>query len=91
MNFLEIQYDYKLCIHERDFALGSMILSNIMAAIEHSRRVILIISRYAILNECSDQENKQKCLVYSFNMFVLHIVLIVYFSPIHSSIHYILL
>ena len=49
LNFLERRYGYKLCIHERDFAPGPAIISNITAAIEHSRRVILVISRCVLV------------------------------------------
>ncbi len=46
IGFLECRYGYKLCVHERDFAPGPAIITNITAAIEHSRRVILVISKY---------------------------------------------
>jgi len=35
---------YKVCYHERDFLPGSMILDNIQSAIEHSKRVICLMS-----------------------------------------------
>ncbi len=36
---------YRLCIHERDFLVGASIPANIEVAINHSRRMIMIISR----------------------------------------------
>ena len=35
---------YKICYHARDFLPGSMILDNIQSAIEHSKRVICLMS-----------------------------------------------
>jgi len=35
---------YKVCYHERDFPPGSLILDNIQSAIEHSKRVICLMS-----------------------------------------------
>jgi len=35
---------YKVCYHARDFLPGSMILDNIQSAIEHSKRVICLMS-----------------------------------------------
>ncbi len=42
--FLEKQ-GCTLCIHERDFLVGESIPANIEAAINHSRRMIMLISR----------------------------------------------
>ena len=42
---LENEAGLKLCIHERDFLGGAAIAANIVAAIEHSRRMIMVISR----------------------------------------------
>ncbi len=42
--FLE-KLGFTLCIHERDFLVGESIPANIEAAINHSRRMIMIISR----------------------------------------------
>ncbi len=42
--FLE-EKGYTLCIHMRDFLAGASIPANIEAAINHSRRMIMIISR----------------------------------------------
>ncbi len=36
---------FRLCIHERDFLVGASIPANIEAAINHSRRMIMIISK----------------------------------------------
>ncbi len=44
--YLEQELGYRLCFHERDFLVGESILANIEAAINHSRRMIMIISRY---------------------------------------------
>ncbi|XP_035223555.1 LOW QUALITY PROTEIN: toll-like receptor 13 [Stegodyphus dumicola] len=42
---LEVQEPkFKLCVHERDFQVGSLITENILEAIETSRKVILILS-----------------------------------------------
>ncbi len=45
--YLEEELGFRLCIHERDFVVGETIPANIQAAINHSRRMIMIISRYA--------------------------------------------
>ncbi len=44
--YLEGELGYKLCFHERDFLVGESIPANIEAAINHSRRMIMIISRF---------------------------------------------
>ncbi len=36
---------FRLCIHERDFLVGASIPANIEAAINHSRRMIMVMSR----------------------------------------------
>ncbi len=43
--YLEEELGFKLCIHERDFVVGETICAGIEAAINHSRRIIMIISR----------------------------------------------
>ncbi len=43
--YLEVELGYKLCFHERDFLVGESIPANIEAAINHSRRMIMIVSR----------------------------------------------
>ncbi len=48
-SYLERDLGYKLCFHERDFLVGESIPANIEAAINHSRRMIMIISRYLML------------------------------------------
>ncbi len=44
--YLENELGYKLCFHERDFVVGESIPANIEAAINHSRRMILLISKF---------------------------------------------
>ena len=36
---------YRICWHERDFRGGSQIAENIADGTEHSRRIIIVISR----------------------------------------------
>ena len=36
---------YKLCIHNRDFVPGFTIMKNICTAIQHSRRLISVVTR----------------------------------------------
>lgn len=43
--FLEEDLGFMCCIHERDFLAGETIIANVEAAIDHSRRMIFIISR----------------------------------------------
>ncbi len=45
--FLEKELGYTLCLHERDFLVGESIPSNIEVAINHSRRMIMILSRFS--------------------------------------------
>ncbi len=47
--YLEGDLGYTLCFHERDFLVGESIPANIEAAINHSRRMIMIISRWGVL------------------------------------------
>ena len=42
---MEKENGFKLMLHERDFRAGTTIRANIAHAIEHSRRVIVILSR----------------------------------------------
>ena len=42
----EDEFDFKLILHERDFVPGVTIHANIVDAIKHSRRMIMILSRY---------------------------------------------
>ncbi|KFM71900.1 Toll-like receptor 4, partial [Stegodyphus mimosarum] len=42
---------FKLCVHERDFQVGSLITENILEAIDSSRKVILILSESFIKSE----------------------------------------
>ena len=45
LEYLEGQFRFRLCLHERDFTVGETIPANIDAAINHSRRMIMVISR----------------------------------------------
>ncbi len=44
--YLERDLGYTVCFHERDFLAGESIPANVEAAINHSRRMIMIISRF---------------------------------------------
>ena len=46
LEYLEGQFHFQLCLHERDVMVGEMIPVNTEAAIKHSRRMIMVISRY---------------------------------------------
>ncbi|XP_067012260.2 toll-like receptor 2 type-2 [Anabrus simplex] len=39
---------YCICLHERDFPLGSHIVSNIVGSIQHSRKTIIVLSEHFI-------------------------------------------
>ena len=41
---MEEKYRLKLCIHERDFQVGSTIIENIVLSLEHSRGCIIVLS-----------------------------------------------
>ena len=43
--FFEDDFHFKLILHERDFVPGVTIHANIVDAIKHSRRMIMILSR----------------------------------------------
>ena len=45
LEYLEENFGFKLCVHERDFTVGDTIPANIEVAIKHSRRMIMVISR----------------------------------------------
>ena len=49
LNYLENTFGFKICMHERDFTVGDTIPANIDAAIKHSRRMIMVISRYIFI------------------------------------------
>ncbi|CAG2227975.1 unnamed protein product [Mytilus edulis] len=42
--FLEKQHGYKLCIHDRDFQYGRLIVDNIVENMKNSRKIVLILS-----------------------------------------------
>jgi toll-like receptor 2 len=44
---------YSLCLHERDFQLGSFIMDNIVENIEKSRRVLFVLSNNFLQSEVS--------------------------------------
>ena len=44
INFLEVENDLKVCLHDRDFAIGKLIMDNIMDAISESRKTIIVVS-----------------------------------------------
>ncbi len=46
--YLERNLGYMLCFHERDFVVGESIPANMEVAINHSRRMIMIISRFVV-------------------------------------------
>nr|XP_039263565.1 slit homolog 1 protein-like [Styela clava] len=45
---LEIEQNYKLCVHERDFVPGTGIADNIVECIGASKRIILILSNHFV-------------------------------------------
>lgn len=45
ITYLENEKQLKLCIHDRDFALGQYIADNIFDAISDSRKVILVVNK----------------------------------------------
>ena len=48
--YFEDDFNFKLILHERDFVPGVTIHANIVDAIKHSRRMIMILSRYPYPN-----------------------------------------
>ena len=53
--YFEDDFNFKLILHERDFVPGVTILANIVDAIKHSRKMIMILSR-SILNIVLDMK-----------------------------------
>ncbi|GLH04127.1 Toll-like receptor Tollo, partial [Gryllus bimaculatus] len=49
---------YRLCLHERDFALGSLIVDNIARAIERSRRVVVVLSQHFVSSKLGQLERR---------------------------------
>jgi hypothetical protein len=45
---------YVLCLHERDFLLGTYIMDNIVSCIDQSRRVILVLTNNYIKSQVSE-------------------------------------
>ena len=46
--YFEDDFNFKLILHERDFVPGVTIQANIVDAIKHSRRMIMILSRLTL-------------------------------------------
>ncbi len=49
LHYLEKELSYTVCIHQRDFLAGESIPANMEAAIKHSRRMIMIVSRLPMI------------------------------------------
>ncbi|XP_072535628.1 toll-like receptor 18 [Salminus brasiliensis] len=47
---------YRICIHERDFMPGKWIIDNIIENIEHSHKVIFVLSRHFVNSEWCNYE-----------------------------------
>ncbi|XP_041349533.1 toll-like receptor 2 [Gigantopelta aegis] len=57
-NFLENDLNFKLCIHERDFEGGKMIIDNIVDCMDQSEKIIMIVSNnFARSNWCQCEVN----------------------------------
>jgi toll-like receptor 2 len=52
-NLESTENGYSLCLHERDFRLGSFIMDNIVENIEKSRRVLFVLSNSFLQSEVS--------------------------------------
>ena len=50
------QTNFKFCIAQRDFIVGSTIIGNIMAAMHNSRKIIFIISQYFLTSQWCKEE-----------------------------------
>ncbi len=46
--YLEEEFDFNLILHERDFPGGVTIMANIVRAVDSTRRMILVLSKYVI-------------------------------------------
>ena len=49
--YLETDHDMIIHFHMRDFKVGEGIVTNIANAIEHSRRVIMLLTRSVLFEE----------------------------------------
>ncbi|KAK6185375.1 hypothetical protein SNE40_007625 [Patella caerulea] len=47
----ESGFNFKLCLHHRDFEVGSYICDNIITSVENSRRTVLVISKHFLESE----------------------------------------
>lgn len=45
------QPPYKLCLHHRDFEVGAPIVRNILNSVEHSKRMLMVLSRHFLQSE----------------------------------------
>ena len=50
------QTNFKFCIAQRDFIVGTTIIGNIMAAMHNSRKIIFIISQYFLTSKWCKEE-----------------------------------
>ena len=53
---LEIEYEFNVCIHHRDFLAGIPIVDNIMDAIQNSRKVIAVVSPNFLKSQWCNEE-----------------------------------
>ncbi|XP_050399512.2 toll-like receptor 2 type-2 isoform X1 [Patella vulgata] len=47
----ESGFNFKLCLHHRDFEVGSYICDNIISSVENSRHTVLVISKHFLESE----------------------------------------
>ncbi|KAK6185376.1 hypothetical protein SNE40_007626 [Patella caerulea] len=47
----ESGFNFKLCLHHRDFEVGSYISDNIISSVENSRHTVLVVSRHFLQSE----------------------------------------
>ncbi|XP_071168724.1 toll-like receptor 4 [Mytilus edulis] len=81
-SFLEGEKKLSLCLHDRDFALGSLIVDNIFEAISQSKKVILIVSKSFLKSTwCEYELDMARMRMFRENKDILIVILVEKIPP----------
>ncbi|CAG2233907.1 unnamed protein product [Mytilus edulis] len=81
-SFLEGEKKLSLCLHDRDFALGSLIVDNIFEAISQSKKVILIVGKSFLKSTwCEYELDMARMRMFRENKDILIVILVEKIPP----------